>query len=52
VRRDAAAIGMDSETLLNTTEPGMVLRTPSYRAPEQVRWESVDQRADIFAFGR
>ena len=31
--------------------PGMVLGTVGYMAPEQVRGQSTDQRADIFAFG-
>jgi serine/threonine protein kinase len=33
------------------TTPGMVLGTAGYMAPEQVRGEEADQRADIFAFG-
>jgi Tol biopolymer transport system component len=31
--------------------PGMVLGTVGYMAPEQVRGQAADQRADIFAFG-
>jgi eukaryotic-like serine/threonine-protein kinase len=33
------------------TEPGMVMGTAGYMSPEQVRGQSADHRADIFAFG-
>jgi Tol biopolymer transport system component len=33
------------------TEPGMVMGTVGYMAPEQVRGEGTDHRTDIFAFG-
>src|SRR6516164_1379182 len=44
--------GGDEATLTNAhTAVGVVMGTASYMAPEQVRGESVDVRADIFAFG-
>ena len=33
------------------TEPGILLGTPSYMAPEQLKGETVDFRCDIFTFG-
>jgi eukaryotic-like serine/threonine-protein kinase len=40
-----------ASTLGHMTAPHVVLGTPGYMAPEQVRGEAVDHRADIFAFG-
>ena len=33
------------------TQPGLVMGTASYMAPEQVRGEVLDARCDVFAFG-
>jgi serine/threonine protein kinase/Tol biopolymer transport system component len=38
-------------TVGSETEPGRVMGTVGYMSPEQVRGQSADHRADIFAFG-
>jgi serine/threonine protein kinase len=42
---------MDSQTPLHLTEDGEVFGTPGYMAPEQIRGQDVDFRADLFALG-
>ena len=41
----------ESDTMHMDTHPGVVLGTAGYMAPEQVRGEVADHRADIFSFG-
>jgi Tol biopolymer transport system component len=42
----------DGQTMtVAMSEPGMILGTAAYMAPEQARGKTVDKRADIWAFG-
>ena len=46
-----ASADSSSPTRISPTTPGVLLGTLGYMAPEQVRGEPADARADLFAFG-
>ncbi len=52
-RRQAVAGSLfgHTTTLSHATKAGTILGTAGYMAPEQVRCEDIDTRADIFSFG-
>jgi TolB-like protein/tetratricopeptide (TPR) repeat protein len=45
-----ALLANDAETV-DVSSPGLLIGTPGYMAPEQVRGAVVDERTDIFAIG-
>ncbi len=49
--REASSLPTEEASEKSLTEPGTVLGTIQYMAPEQIRGLPLDHRADLFAFG-
>ncbi len=44
-------VKLDAATTPALTQPGMLIGTPKYMAPEQINGDTLDARADLFAAG-
>lgn len=47
----SASSALDTVTAMRVTQPGTILGTPQYAAPEQLQGGQVDARTDFFAVG-